>query len=89
MMCTVRARTCAHLSYAVLDTETQISSDEGSRAVVRFEYQGALVSRASNNPKYKPSILRKESNQSSSTKRALSNALNFTDWRGPESKIRT
>ena len=41
----------------------------------------ALVSRASNKPKYMPRNIGKKSNQSSPTKRALPNALNFTDWR--------
>ena len=46
-----------------------------------FKYQGALFSRTLNMPKYKTSNTGRKSNQSSPTKRALLNALNFTDWR--------
>ena len=51
-----------------------------ARAVVRFKYQGTLVSRAPNKPEYKTGN-RKKSNLCSPTKRALPNALNFSDWR--------
>ena len=43
------------------------------------EYQGTLVSCAPNNRKYKPRNIGKKSNQSSSTRRAIPNSLNFTD----------
>ena len=46
--------------------------------VVRF--RGALVSRAPNKPNLSLET-GKKSNQSSPTKRASPNALNFTDWR--------
>ena len=48
-----------------------------------IQISGVLVSRAPNTPKYKTRNIGKKSNQSSPTKRALPNVLNFTDWRLP------
>ena len=43
--------------------------------------EGLFVFRAPNKPKYKPRNVGKKSNQSSLTKRALPNAMNYTNWR--------
>ena len=51
----------------------------GVGAVARFEYQVGSCPRVPNTPKYKPRNIGKKSNQSSPTKRALPNVLNFTD----------
>ena len=54
-----------------------------ARAVMRFKYQGALVSRAPNKPKYKLRNIREKSNESSPTERALPNALTGVCPGGP------
>ena len=62
------------------DTSVIHSVELRSRPTCDSNIKWALVSCAINKSKYKPENRKKIENQNSPTKRALSKALNFTDW---------